>query len=159
GHHSALNLVIFKPRESDAERDEEALGPIAARAEPAEKVLDDPRGYYGDLADPAIGGANALFACGVEAAQVRGLPADQMLIGPPATFGFEVDASDESVVAWRRHGVIGVEAVGFSLNRWDGVRELLGQHMDESRWTELAAAAESWTKKGFGFGVAMLLKG
>lgn len=158
--HEQRHLAIFKPRGSSGpEVDEEGLGPIEAREATANDVRQDPGRYYGELADPTIGGANVLFAAGMEAARERGLPETRVLVGSAETFGFSRHDDPNTVVAWRRQNVIDVDAVGFSLGSWEEVVGLMGRHIRESKLSEFMALTATWKNEGFGFGVAMVLKG
>lgn len=156
------NLSIFKiaPEVFDVAPEESGdIGPIAAKRERATKVLADPRRYYGEFAEADVGGANALYAAGLEAARERGLPEGEVLVGDPTVFGFEVDAGENSIVAWRRKGVIAAEATGFRLGSWDEALRLYSESGQELDLPDLKLRTKEWSQKGYGYGVAIILKG
>jgi hypothetical protein len=161
GQHAPRHLLIFKtrePQEADTLDDPPDARPIARSAHVA-AVIANPSAYYGELADPRIGGANALFAGGWEAARECGLSEAQVLVGVPETFGFEVDRSESSVVAWRRRRMIEIEAVGFSLGSWEEPLRLLEAHSLDVDMEKLLIHEHEWRNEGLGFGLAVLLKG
>ncbi len=132
-------------------------GPFGARRASAHDVRENLSAYYGDLADPEMGGAVALFAAGEEAARANRLSPDEILVGGPEAFGFSRDQGSESTIAWRRKGVIAVHAVGFGLNDWDPALGLLADHQAEARGYE--SLAREWRAAGYSFGLAIVLKG
>ena len=151
------DLSIFQVVES-AEPQE--LVPLAVNPVSAAAVLRDPIAYYGPLADPRVGGANALFAAGLEAARERGLSDDQVLVGEPEALGFSVDLGHSSIVAWRQKGVIAASAFGFSLQDWqEVVAKVEGFRPDHLDHDGLAAQVEQWVQQDFRFGLAVLLRG
>lgn len=135
------------------------VGPIAATRVRATEILSDPRRYYGEFAEAEVGGANALYAAGLEAARERGLPEGEVLVGKPNAFGFEVDASENSIVGWRRKGVIAAEATGFGLGSWDEALRLYATYGQDLDLHDLQRRAEEWSRQGFRYGVAVILKG
>lgn len=135
------------------------IGPIAATRVRATEILADPRRYYGEFAEAEVGGANALYAAGLEAARERGLPEGEVLVGDPTAFGFEVDAGDNSIVGWRRKGVIAAEATGFGLGSWDEALRLHATYGQVLDLEDLQLRAEEWRHQGFRYGVAVILKG
>ena len=162
GEFAQRDLLIFEVLQSgqvDLDEAQEELRPIAAKPVSAAQVIADPYAYYGDLADPREGGAIALFAAGQEAARLRGLGNDQVLVGDPETFGFKVDDVRDSVTAWRRSGHIAAEAVGFTLGHWDQVDRLLESHSVRIDRTELERDVGEWTRAGLQFGLAIVLSG
>lgn len=153
------DLMIFAPLASGDEDDEDVdLGPIAARRESASVVLADPESFYGEFADPEIGGANALYAAGLEAAHERGLPAGEVLVGAPEAFGFERDPGEFSVVRWRRERVIAVHAAGFQLDDPSEVHRLFAAH-EVGVEDQLADQLRSWRGQGLSYGIAVVLEG
>lgn len=156
-------LSIFKvaPKAVAEDRYEErgGIGPIAATRVRATEILADPRRYYGEFADEAVGGANALYAAGLEAARERGLPEGEVLVGDPEAFGFEVDAGENSIVGWRRKGVIAAEAAGFGLGSWEEAQHLYARHGQDLDLKDLQHRAEEWSQQGFGYGLAIILRG
>ena len=157
--YAPRGLVIYKVRERRQLEEPEGIEQGAAVDEPIAEVINHPGAYYGEFADPMIGGANALFAAGVEAASERGLSDNRVLVGPPETFGFTVDREDSSVVARRRDGVIAAEAVGFSLGSWEEALRLLKSHSATVDMAKLEGEARQWTEAGFSFGLAIVLIG
>lgn len=157
------NLSIFKVARwgwRDVVHDESGeIGPIAAVRVPAKEVLADPVRYYGEFAKKELGGANALYAAGLEAARERGLPMGEVLVGDPAAFGFEVDAGENSIARWRRDGVIAAEAAGFGLGNWDEAMRLYAICGQELDLKDLQLRAEEWSQRGLKYGIAIILKG
>ena len=131
--------------------------PLVGAGEPAARVREDPQDYYGDLADPFIGGANALYAAGFEAARARDLPEDQILVASAQALGFRRDAGETSVAAWRKKSVIAADAVGFSLGSEaevaDSLRRRTGSTSTATIWaarpppgaTQGSALASVWS--------------
>lgn len=96
-HFRILFAARFEPESESSDRiHKEALPgePI-----PRSIVLDDPARFYGDYADGWIGGANALYAAGLEAARARNLASDLIVLGGPEDFGFSRDTSEDGVNA------------------------------------------------------------
>lgn len=157
------SLSIFKvaPMDTDKVPFQELpdIGPIAAIQVPATEILNDPRRYYGEFVEEEVGGANALYAAGLEAAREQGLPEGQVLVGDPRAFGFDVDAGEESIVGWMRKGVISAEATGFGLGYWGEAQRLYTACGQELDLRDLERRAEEWSHKGFRFGVAIILAG
>lgn len=157
------NLSVFKlaPEVFGVAPYEESgdTGPIAAKRERTTEVLADPRRYYGEFAEPEVGGANALYAAGLEAARERGLPEGEVLVGEPSVFGFEVDAGENSIVAWRRKGVIAAVATGFGLGSWDEALRLYARYGQELGPEDLELRTKEWSQQGYSFCVAIILKG
>lgn len=159
------DLIIFEVREGDVvdspDVDEiEGLGEIAARPVSISAVRADPGKYYGRLASPDTGGANALFAAGREAADLRGLGPDTVLVGAPGVFGFDVDEGETSVVAWRRNGVIAVQAFGFRLPmRSDEARYWEGFPQGLFEQKAITSEIADWERSGISFGLAVVLHG
>ncbi|MEA2939612.1 MAG: hypothetical protein QOD09_141 [Bradyrhizobium sp.] len=166
GAYDPLNLVIFQVHDAGDRfegrevGDSDSIGEFAAQPIPAEAVRADPEKYYGRFASPDVGGANALFAAGQEAATMRDLGADTVLVGGPEVFGFGVDESKKSVVSWRQQSAIAVNAFGFSLSRW---RDAVGQvdGFSENAFDEGATANQivKWHESGISFGLAVVLRG
>ncbi|HEX4197453.1 MAG TPA: hypothetical protein VHZ26_08425 [Caulobacteraceae bacterium] len=152
-------LIFLPPDPKGAGISNQDLSPIRTRRVSTQSVLKDPSAFYGDLADPIVGGANALFAAGEEAASIRGIGSNHVLVGAPEAFGFEVDPGATSVTAWRQKGVIAVEAVGFSLGDWDKPVELATVHGVAEGVAEQWKFLPDWTAAGFQFGLAIVLKG
>lgn len=151
------DLVIFNLVEGAEPED---LGPIDAKPVAVAAILENPSAYYGRFADPNVGGANALFAAGVEAANHRGLPDGQVLVGTPETFGFSVDSGGSSVVSWTTKGFIAVRAFGFSLGQWEEVvGEIEGFGPDDLDRGTLAQQVERWSRQDLRFGLAIMLRG
>ncbi len=144
--HMDLDLRIFRPRT------------LPDRYAAADDVLADPARFYGDLADPDLGGANVLFAAGRDAAQERGL-SGEILIGEPEDFGFIRDTGEHSVVAWRRRSIIDVKAFGFRLGEHELVRQFFAEHRVEDAHESLYRDTEDWRSQDLHFGVAMILIG
>ncbi len=157
GEFSHRDLSIFQPIEA-TESDEP--GTFGVKQVSVAEVMRDPAAYYGHLADSEVGGANALFAAGVEAARTRGLSRDQVIVGKPEALGFSIESGTSSVAAWRQRRVISVGAFGFALPNWQEVvgmfEEFDRQHVDHDR---LAAQVEQWRVQGLSFGLAVLLRG
>ncbi|MCM2505499.1 hypothetical protein NDN16_17670 [Aureimonas altamirensis] len=156
-----LSILRIAPEAAhDVLHDESGdIGPIAAVRMRATEVLADPVRYYGEFTKAEVGGANALYAAGLEAAQERGLPAGEILVGDPAAFGFEVDAGENSIVRWRRDGVIAAEAAGFGLGHWDEAMQLYAAHGQELDLQDLQLRAEEWSHRGLRYGIAIIFKG
>lgn len=161
--YNPRNLLIFRVAAgvTDEALNEESddIGPIAATRVRATEILADPRRYYGEFAEAEVGGANALYAAGLEAAQERGLPEGEILVGDPAAFGFELDNGVNSIVGWRRKGVIAAEATGFGLFHWEEALRLYATYEQDLDLQDLELRAEEWSRKGFRYGVAIILKG
>jgi hypothetical protein len=125
-----------------------------------EAVHANPAIYYGDFADPDVGGANVLFAAGIETARARKLGEDQVLVGGPEDFGFDVDKSSESVVSWRKKRIIAVEAVGFGLGDWQtALAQWEGFRGPALNKRDVEQSIADWQSSGLQFGLAVLLHG
>lgn len=124
----------------------------------AHEVRERPSEFYGDLADPAVGGANVLYAAGREAAEQRGWHGD-VVAGAPEDFGFVRDSGLESIVAWRRQAVIEAHAVGFGLESDDELAALFAAHELEFDEDAFRAKAVGWLNQGLRFGVGVVLIG
>jgi hypothetical protein len=151
--YEPLDLMIFAVSERPVEQTTQDL-----RIVDVENVIATPGSYYGRLASPDFGGANALFAAGLESARERGMRVSQILVGSPGDFGFEVDDGETSVIHWRRKGKITVDAFGFSLNRW---RQALKQFDDNHQFDReaLPSQIDAWTQADYDFGLAIILHG
>lgn len=154
---------VFPPRDLAIFTARELQSPVADgpswREEAAHHVREQPQAYYGDLADPDIGGANVLYAAGLEAARLRGLREDRVIIGGPEDYGFTRDEGAESMVAWRLKRIIAVEAVGFSLGSEEQLDSLFGRYklrLDSDRYRE---DVDSWRRQGLAYGVGLVLRG
>jgi hypothetical protein len=151
------DLTIFEVRRIAPSPDE--VVPLAGAGEAAARVREHPQDYYGDLADPFIGGANALYAAGFEAARARNLPEDQILVASAQALGFRRDAGETSVTAWRKKSVIAADAVGFSLGSEAEVADLFAAHVISVDRDDLGRKASAWRDAGFRFGVGLVLRG
>lgn len=129
------------------------------KGEPTQSVLASHEDYYGEFADPEVGGAQVLFAAGLEMARVRGLGQDRVIVGLPEAFGFTRDYGENSVIAWRRKGVIAVEAVGFGLESEDELARMFERHKLSLDCAGFARDAEGWLAEGLSFGVGIVLRG
>ena len=123
-----------------------------------DQVLEAPSQFFGKFADPDIGGANALYAAGIEAANAEGL-SDQIIVAVPEALGFKVDEGEEGIVSWRQKGVIAVHAVGFSLGSSRNLSEFFAMH--ELRFDADAHLEQAigWQEKGIQFGIGLILEG
>ena len=133
--------------------------PLVGAGEPAARVREDPQHYYGDLAEPFIGGANALYAAGFEAARARDLPEDQILVASAQALGFRRDAGETSVAAWRKKSVIAADAVGFSLGSEAEVADLFATYEITVDRDDLGRKASAWRDAGYRFGLGLVLRG
>jgi hypothetical protein len=152
GEYKLLDLIIF---EVNAVGGSDAIGELDVRTVSATAVCDDPKRYYGRFTSPDIGGANALFAAGLEAAATRGLGPDTVLVGAPEVFGFDVDEGEESVIGWRQKGTIAVHAFGFALPNWRDALEQIESHSFEEG--SVAGKIARWRESDIRFGLAVVL--
>jgi hypothetical protein len=155
GEYRERNLVIFGPSESKT-KGSEVFGEHVERAS---RVLEDPGRYYGELADPLVGGANALYAAGIEAARDRGFPEDSVVVAPPEALGFRIDHEGLSVQSWRKKSVIEAEAVGFGLGSASVLAELFERHSVELDLGEVERLEADWRGQGLAFGIGLILRG
>ncbi len=105
-----------------------------------------------------MGGANALYAAGLEAARARG-HRDEVIIGSPEALGFSVDKDEHSVIAWRQKSVIEAHAVGFSLGSTDEVARLFYEHELSLDLPELMSSVSAWRDQGLFYGIGLILRG
>ena len=154
GESKAHDLIVFDVH-SEGEQIEANLRPV-----PADIVLANRENYYEGFTTEELGGANALFAAGQEAAAERGLAPDMVLVGLPGAFGFKVDESESSVVYWQQKKIIEVRALGFALSNWrmaiGGWEASTKAAFDESR---IADEVDKWMAEDIRFGLAVILKG
>ena len=158
GEHSERNLVIFGLREKVMPPPEEA-NVLTQRVEVGAHVRENPYKYYGDLADPLTGGANALYAAGFEAAQVRDLPDDRIVVASPEALGFELDTGKNSVVAWKEKSTIAVEAVGFCRNSIMEATHFFANHQIDVDCDDLARMFDAWRREEIDLAVGLILRG
>lgn len=156
GEFLPRDLVIFAVRQAE---DDEAEHPEQTGSVCASHVREHPEAYYGDLADPEVGGANVLYAAGLEAARTRGLGEDRVVIGRPEDFGFVRDTGPESVVAWRHKRVIAVDAVGFPLGSEAELQGLFEQYDVQFEFRQYTEDVDRWRLQGLSFGVGLVLRG
>lgn len=157
GEFSRFDLGIFRVR---SDEDGSEIAEINAEEASRELVLANPEKYYGQFAFPEIGGANALFAAGVEAARLRGLGEDTVLVGDPEVFGFSINASVESIVHWRQENFIRVDAFGFSLSDWRASFRELGPSTYELLESDaIDGLVAGWLNEGIRFGLGVVLRG
>jgi hypothetical protein len=156
GEHAQLNLVIFEPVKAADTGGDSDYGD--GRVQPAAQVRERPEDYYGDLADPAIGGASALYAAGLEMARAKGLH-DQVIVDSPEALGFEFDANEHSVTVWQKKSIIRAHAVGFSLSSFEEVVGLFHEHRTKLDLTELQPKISAWRSEGISFGIGLVLVG
>lgn len=153
-------LLIFLPPDPDArEIPKNRRSPVELYRADRWSVIDRPSEYYGRLASPDIGGANVLFAAGWEAARAREVSADGILVGEPEAFGFRMDESENSAIAWRARGVIAVHAVGFDLGEWSPALALGEELGVQEAVSTSRAQADAWLMDGCRFGLAIVLRG
>ena len=133
----------------------------AVHGEPValKEVLANPRRFYGDLVDPWVGGANALFAAGQIAARASGHSPDTVLVGALEDFGFARDRSNDSVNGWRRRRIIDAEAVGFGLDNWEVAHHFAQRLGVVGAMLDFEGQAEGWRARGYAFAVAIALIG
>lgn len=124
-----------------------------------EEVLANPRRFYGDLVDPLVGGANALFAAGQIAARESGRSPDTVLVGALEDFGFARDRSDDSVNGWRSRRIIDAEAVGFGLDHLEVAHDFARRLGVTGAMPDFEAQTEGWRAKGYAFAIAIALIG
>ena len=161
GEHSERNLVIFGLHEKVTPPREEA-NVLTQEMEVGARVREHPYKYYGNLADPRTGGANALYAAGFEAARARHLPNDCIVVGSPEALGFELDTGKHSVVAWQKKSTIAVEAVGFSGNSITEAGQLFtlfANHQIDVDYEDLKRKFDAWRKEKLDFAVGLVLRG
>lgn len=156
--HSERNLVIFGLHEKVMPPPEEANVPTH-EVEVGAHVRENPYKYYGDLADPLTGGANALYAAGFEAARARHLPDDRIVVASPEALGFELDTGKNSVVAWQKKSTIAVEAVGFCRNSITEAAHLFTNHQIDVDCDDLERKFDAWRKEGLDLAVGLVLRG
>jgi hypothetical protein len=164
--YDPLDLVIFQVRENEARaetsevRDSDFFLEFPTQPVSEQAVRANPEKYYGRFASPDVGGANALFAAGQEAAKMRDLGTDTVFVGDPEVFGFGIDESKESVISLRKQNAITVDAFGFELSQWhDVIKRMEG--FSANSFDEAAAAEEivKWNESGISFGLAIVLRG
>lgn len=131
---------------------------IGGRPVAIDQVLEAPSQYFGEFADPDIGGANALYAAGIEAANAEGL-SDQIIVAGPEALGFKVDEGEEGIVSWRQKGVIAAHAVGFSLGSSSDLGEFFAMHELKFDAAAHLEQAMGWREKGIQFGIGLILEG
>lgn len=158
GEHSERSLVIFGLREKVMPPPEEA-NVVTQGVEVGAHVRENPYKYYGDLADPFTGGANALYAAGFEAAQVRDLPGDRIVVASPEALGFELDTGKNSVVAWQKKSTIAVEAVGFCRNSIAEAAHFLANHQIDVDCDDLDRMFDAWRKEELDLAIGLVLRG
>lgn len=158
GEHSERNLVIFGLHEK-AMPPPENVDFLTQEVEIGERVRENPYKYYGDLADPLTGGANALYAAGFEAARARDLPDDQIVVASPEALGFELDTGKNSVVAWQKNSTIAVEAVGFCRNSISEAVHLFTSHQIDVDRYDLEHKFDAWRKEDLDIAVGLVLRG
>ena len=149
GEDFERNLMIFRIHEKVSPPSEES----------AALVQDDPYKYYGNLADPSMGGANALYAAGFEAAQARKLSDDRIVVAPPEVLGFKLDTGKNSVVALRKKHTIAVEAVGFNRDSITEVADLFAKHRIDFDCSGVKRKFDIWRKSGLDFAVGLVIRG
>ena len=159
------NMLIFEAARADAATfNGRASGLLGTRQVSARAVLENPSAIYGVFADPAIGGANALFAAGQEAMKLHYdqgpiIVRDQVLVGAPEAFGFVEDTGEASTVAWQRKSVIAIEAIGFGLGDWSAALGLLAKHDVAEAFHGHREQFSEWNARDCRFGLAIVLRG
>ena len=158
GEEAERNLVIFRVPEKITSSPEEANG-FTQEGEVSALVRELPHKYYGNLADPLVGGASALYAAGFEAARARDLPEDRIVVASPEALGFELDNRNNSVVAWQKKSVISVEAVGFGRGSIEEVFRLFADHEVDVVRDDLERKFDDWRLEGLDLAVGLVLRG
>ncbi len=157
--YEPLGLLIFDVL-GDGGAATGAFGLLNAIPRSAHIVMADPAAFYGRFAAADVGGANALFAAGLEAARHRGLADGTVLVGGPEALGFGVDDGEASVSHWRQKGMITVEAHGCSLERITSVIDGLESFSSAAfNRDTLAEELSTWRGAGLSFGLAIVLRG
>ena len=156
--HSERNLVIFRLHEKVVPPPEGA-NVFTQKMQVGAHVREHPYKYYGHLADPLTGGANALYAAGFEAARARDLPDDCIVVASPEALGFKLDTGKNSVVTWQKKSIIAVKAVGFSRNSIAEVIHLFANHQIDVDRDDLERKFDAWRQEGLDFAVGLVLRG
>ena len=161
GEHSERNLVIFGLGEKVVPPPEEAADVFTEDEEVVvgAHVREHPYKYYGDLADPLTGGASALYAAGIEAAQARHLPDDRIVVASPEALGFGLDTGKNSVVAWIKKSTIAIEAIGFCRNSIMEAAHFFTNHQIDVDRDDLERKLDAWRKEELDLAVGLVLRG
>ena len=137
----------------------EMAGALTPRVRIGAHVRERPHKFYGNLADPLTGGANALYAAGVEVARARRLAGDRVVLASPEALGFKLDTGRLSVVAWQKTSAIAVEAVGFTLTRTAHLSTFFANRQIDVDRDDLERKFAAWRAEGLGFAVGLALRG